>query len=325
MSIRSITTLRMICAASFGLALILAAWLVWHVREPGADSDSKSRHAVSAAQSPGTAETIDLADPAVAFTTFQHVLDSGGCEITRPIAIEWLDRHASTFAAPRPPEVAAIFEMITRGGHSSWDPGYRQHIFNSAFNTLHLTTTAESLTRTLHHLAIHDADRIMRLYAMQHLNAQRRVGHLPDGPLADEVHASLRKIAHGSEEECSGYAIQVLISWDGGEESDPSLQQLALATAADTARPVDIRVTALHAAGPASLALARTLATRTEEHVMLRKAAIARIGELGTEADFPSLETLLRENSRIAQATEPALLAIRSRIANPDKPRPLPY
>jgi len=323
---KPVPTLRYLCAASLVPALGVVAWLAWHARDPGTTTaDSTNPQITTAVPSPSVAQTIDLTEPAVAFSTFQHVLDTGGCEITRPVAIEWLDRHASTLAPPDSSEEDAIFAMITQGGHPTWNASYRQHIFNSAFNALHLTTSAEALTRALHHLAVHDADRIMRLYALQHLNAQRRIGHLPDGRLSDEVHSTLFKIAHAKEEQCSGYAIQVLVSWHGGEDSDPSLQQLALATAADTARPVDIRVTAIHAAGSASLPLARTLATQSDEHVMLRKAAIARIGEHGTEADFPSLETLRRESSRLAQAAEPALLAIRHRLANPNAPAPLPF
>jgi hypothetical protein len=310
----------------FGLASLLLAMAgaAWWLGKPQENESAVLENPATQTSAP-TPPVVDLAEPAVEFSTFQHVVETGGCEITRPIAIEWLDHHSRTLVPPGPSETSAILAMVTQGGHPAWDAGYRQHLFNSAFNALHLTGSAETLTRALHHLVIHDTDRVMRLYALQHLNAQRHIGHLPDGPLADEIHAMLQEIARSSEEECSGYAIQVLVTWQGGTTIDPSLQQLALATAADASRPVDVRVTAIHAAGPASLPLARTLATQAAEHVLLRKAAIALIGAHGTDEDFPSLETLRRESSRLAQAAEPALLAIRGRLANPDSPAPLPF
>lgn len=269
--------------------------------------------------------TPDLTEPAEDFSTFLYVLQTGGCVITRPVAIAWLDAFSRENSAMPEAHATRVMRMIAEGGHPSWEPGYRQHLYNSAFNALHHCPTGEEFTRQLLRLSLHDAERTLRLYAMQHLKAQRRIGHLPNGPLASEVHAALQNLAQSAEEDVSGYAIDVLALWNGGEESDPALQQLALATAADTSRSVDIRVTAIHAAGPASLPLARALSTRPDEHVMLRKAAIARIGEHGTVEDFPSLEILRQENSRLAQAAEPALLAIRDRLAHPHKSQPVPY
>lgn len=221
-------------------------------------------------------------------------------------------------------------DMITDGGHPAWDSSYRQHLFNSAFNALHRSRIGEPFTLQLLHLSLHDTDRIMRLYALQHLGAQRRAGHLPDSPLSEKVRASLHEMAGAREEEVSGYAINLLVSWDGAEdgedgEPEPFLRDLALATAADASRPVDIRVTALHAAGSASLPLARTLATSAGEHVMLRKAAIARIGRHGTTEDLASLESLRTESSRLAQASGPALLNLRTRLQDPSASAPVPY
>lgn len=321
MSSRRSKTTYIFGFASLLLAIAGAAW--WLAR-PSMEEPTVPKNSATQTSAP-TPPAVDLTDPAVDFRTFQHVVATGGCEITRPIAIEWLDHFSSTLVAPGAAETSAILAMIAQRGHPAWTAGYRQHHFNSAFNALHLTGSAETLTRALQRLVLHDTDRVLRLYALQHLNAQRHLGHLPDGPLANEIHAMLEDIARSSDEECTGYAIQALVTWHGGTALDPSLQQLALATAADVSRPVDVRVTAIHAAGPASLALARALATQATEHVLLRKAAIALIGAHGSDEDFPSLETLRQENSRLAQAAAPALHAIRSRLAQPDSPAPIPF
>jgi hypothetical protein len=268
----------------------------------------------------------DLQEPAEDFSTFRHVLQTGGCDLTRPVAIAWLDRHARQHTRLPGNQITQVMTMIKDGGHPSWDPGYRQHLFNSAFNALHPCQIGEAFTRALHHLALHDGDRIMRLYAIQHLSIQRRIGHLT-GILADEVRATLETLAREPGEEVSGGAILLLASWDGADDegNDASVQQLALATAADRDRPVDIRVTAIHAAGPASLPLSRTLASDSASPVLLRKAAIAGIGRYGSAEDLDMLAELKAESSRIAQAAGPARETIQARLSNPTAAIPIPY
>jgi len=268
----------------------------------------------------------DLQDPAEDFQTFLYVLETGGCEITRPAAIAWLDRYTGEHLALPEDQVARLMAMIVEGGHPTWEKAYRQHLFNSTFNALHLCHAGEPFTRALQQLALHDTDSVMRLYALQHLGMQRRVGHLT-GALADEIHVMLETLAQEPAEEVSGTAIQVLASWDGADdaEQDPATLQLALATAADTSRSVDIRVTAIHAAGSASLPLARKLAVDAAQPVMLRKASIARIGQHGDVQDLASLTALAGESTRLAQAAEPAQAAIRNRLDHPSAPKPVPY
>jgi hypothetical protein len=312
-----------LCLGGLAMAACAACIFFWPDKPqpaPTAATETETPTSLSAA-------VPDLREPAEDFDTYLHVLLTGGCEITRPVAIAWLDRISRENSALPEDQASLVMGMIADGGHSSWSSGYRQHLFNSAFNALHRSRIGEPYTLRLLHLSLHDSDRTMRLYALQHLGAQRRAGQLADGPLSEKVRTSLLELAKSREEEVSGYAIDLLTSWDGGGdgEPEPSIRDLALATAADTSRPVDIRVTALHAAGSASLPLARALAARSDEHVMLRKAAIARIGEHGTAGDLASLETLRAESSRLAQAATPALAKLQKRQHSTAEPDLAPY
>lgn len=265
----------------------------------------------------------DLADPAEDYSTFLYVLESGGCEITRPVAIAWLDRSSRERRTLSSDQSARLLTMLENGGHPSWDSGFRHHLFNSALNILHQSSVAESLTRILQQFALHNPDKTMRLYAMQHLGIQRRIGQL-EGLLADEIEATLHTLATRKDGEESGYALDMLTTWNDAQAlpSSPAIQELALSIAADPARSLDVRVSALHASGPSSLELARKLALDTAAPMPLRKAAIARIGHHGSAQDLAALAELQKQNSRLAQAAEPAQLSIRNRNnSSPSKPR----
>jgi hypothetical protein len=271
-------------------------------------------------------DNTDRNDPSESYETFIHVLNTGGCENTRPAAIAWLDRFATQNLILPESQATAVIAMIENDSHPNWDQGYRQHIFNSAFNALHLCPTGETLTRQLLRLAEHDSDRTMRLYAMQHLGIQRRIGHLPDGALATATHKMFTKIANQPREETSGYALEVLTNWNGENATqDPNIIRLALATAADTSRPNDVRISALLAAGKASLELARQLAADSTQPIHLRKTAAACLGEYGDESDLVILRKLSGESSRLAQAADPANQNIRQRLTNPKTPKLISY
>ena len=320
----TLSTSRLIAAASLVLALALAAWLAWHARESDIPTTASTDEPV-APVAPDAAPAIDLNDPPESFDTFLHVQHTGGCRLTRAAAIGWLDVH-SRERRPLPTEEAHhVMDALRSGGHDAWTPGYRQHLYNSAFNALHLCDVAEDLTQLFHHFARHDDDRVMRLYALQHIGVQRSAGHLT-GTLADEIHATLVAFANDTESDVSGTAIALLADWDGVEGDPPeAIQAIAAATAADRSRPVDVRVSAIHAAGPASLEVARTIAPDVTEPVILRKAAIARIGRHGGEGDLTALGELQSENTRIAQATTPARQSIQDRVAGRTRPDPIPY
>ncbi len=299
------------------LSACLLAVLTWSLRPADGTTQSATADAARA--------RVNLTDPAESYETFLHVLHNGGCSLTQAAAIGWLDRHSRDRRALSSAEAEMVMSMTRADGHSSWDAGYRQHLYNSAFNALHHSQDPAPLTHILHHLALHDHDRVMRLYALQHIGIQRYSGRL-DGALADEIHATLTNLAGNPESEISGTAIELLAHWLGRDTpAEPQIQALAAATAADRSRPVDIRVASIHAAGPASLEVSRIIAPDTTEPVILRKAAIARIGHHGGEADLTTLSTLNSESTRIAQATKPARAEIIDRLENPSRPALIPY
>lgn len=307
--------------AVLGLVAGVAIWM--NGVAPG------SRPADAPAEAPLSMEQqypgLDLTQPSENFATLRFVADHGGDEASRTGAIGWLDRQARRRTPLTADEEAYLLAMIEQGGHADWAPGFRQHLYNSAFNALHISPHIERFARLLHEMAICNPDKTLRLYALQHIGLMRQAGRLT-GPPAREIHATLMDLAADSGEEVSGTAIALLVDWRSGQAPvDPQVIDLALDVAADAARSLDIRVTAIHAAGEDALLLARKLATDPTTPVLLRKAAIHRIGRHGDAGDFPELDKLRGESSRLAQAAGPALKAIRDRLANPEAPAPIPF
>lgn len=278
---------------------------------------------------PATAPTSTTPhEPESSFTTVRHVIATGGCALTRETAIAWLDQQARERAALSDEVETTLLTLLRDShGHPDWSPGYHQHIFNSACNALRVrpSDSGEALARILHSHATSNPDRILRLYALQHLDSLRKSGHLT-GALAEEIHATLQHIAASPDNDVAGTAIQLLAEWDGpAADAPPAILALAAHTAADRSRSVDIRVSAIHSAGPAALDAARLIAADPTEPVLLRKAAIARIGHDGTAYDLAALESLTTESARLCQASEPALLNLRKRLRDPSAPAPVPY
>lgn len=257
--------------------------------------------------------SLNLKDPTPSYLLLQYVAKHGGDPYTRQFSIDWLSEQARLRQALKPDQEKWLFSMIENGGHKDWEIGYKQWLYNDSFNVLHMGNDQERLTNLLQDLALKHEDKTMRLYALQHIEIQRSLGHLVD-ELADEVHASLLTLAREEQSEVAGTALVNLIAWDG-EETAPSkeLIDLALGIAADTLRTDDIRVTALHAVGEYSLTLARAMASDASQPVHVRKASIAWMGQYGNEEDVATLQQLAKENFRIAQAAQPALAAIESR------------
>ena len=309
---------RLVALAACGVLVATAAWMVWHARGP----DSP---VIDSADEQSAAPAIDLNDPPESYDTFLHVRQTGGCRLTRAAAIGWLDVHTRQRRALPADQAHHLMDVLRTGGHEAWEAGYRQHLYNSAFNALHLCDIAEDLTHLLHDLARHDDDRVMRLYALQHIGMQRESGQLKN-PLAGEIHATLQQIAASPESDVAGTAIHLLTEWDGrAADAPPSVLELAAHSAADRSRPVDVRVSAIHSAGAAALGTARAIAADTTEPVILRKAAIARIGHHGDQGDRATLKTLGAESARLAQAADPALESLQNRLRNPSAPAPIPY
>lgn len=312
------STLRLLCAASLVLALALATWLAWPPGNPSSPSTTTAPATTSA-------YAIDLTDPEPSHEVLRYVVDTGGDKRTREVALVWLDEQARLGQPLHPAQETALLAMLRKNGHPSWDGEYRLWIFNSAFNVLQLTGDPEPLTHLLQNLALHDPHRTMRLYALQHIGLMRSSTRLTGAPAA-EIHTTLEQLATAPESEVAGTAIALLAAWQGPQApADPEVLAQAAHIAADADRAVDVRITALHAADAQALPTARQLAGDAAQHVLLRKAAIACIGRHGNEADFPVLEKLTQENSRLAQATDPALRAIRHRLTNPQTPALVPF
>ena len=278
---------------------------------------------------PAKASTVTIPhEPESPLTTVRQVIATGGCPLTRETAIAWLDQQARQRQALAAEAEIALLAMLRHAeGHSDWSPGYRQHIFNSACNALRVRSSdsGEALARILHSHATTHPDRVLRLYALQHIDSLRKSGHLPR-PLSEEIPATLLALAASSGSDVAGTAIHLLAEWDGpAADAPPAILELAAHTAADRSRPVDIRVSAIHTAGPAALDAARVIAADTTEPVILRKAAIARIGHDGTAADLDTLKSLGTESARIAQAADPAIHHLQLRLRNPNAPAPIPY
>ena len=257
--------------------------------------------------------SIDFEDPKASFALLQFVANEGGDEILQDLAIDWLSEQYRGRTQLQPRQEEWLFSMLEDGGHSDWEIGYKLWLFNDAFNVLHNARDQERLTALLKGLALTHEAKDMRLYALQHIELQRSVGHLT-GPLAEEIRGTLKTLAYDPQSEVAGTALVNLTLWEG-KETPPSqdLINLALELAADTQRTDDIRVTALHSVHEHSLELSRKLATDLKQSVHVRKAAIAWMGKYGSEADADTLRELAQENFRIAQAAKPALEAINSR------------
>ena len=278
--------------------------------------------------SPATLQTypgLDLADPAASFQTLRYINENGGDEITRSQAIVWLDQQARTGQpAPREQE-SYLLEMLASGGHPSWDIEHTLWLFNSTFNVLHHSADPEPLTKILHRLAAEHPHRTMRLYALQHIGVQRGQGRLTGVP-ADQIHDLLEQQSGEADPEVSGSAIRLLLTWNPEQTTpDAGLIARALEIATSSTHPVDARITALHAARSHALVVSRALAADPGQPMLLRKAAIALIGQHGSENDLSTLAIYASESFRLAQAAEPARAAIQNRRNAPNQPQPIPF
>jgi hypothetical protein len=313
------TRRHLLFAAGLGLVGVVA-WFA--LKQRSAKTPTTETPAPSFEQTyPG----LDLADPVPSFEVLRYAYDTGGDERTRQLAIVWLDDHAATERPPAPELEAWLMDMLQAKGHPDWDVNFRMWLFNSAFNVFHHGQDQEAFTRYLHDLARHDEVRTIRIYAIQHLGIQRMNGRL-SGILADEVRESLQEMSKLRDGGVAGMAVARLAEWNDPENMmDSEVLTQAIAIASDPSQPVDARVTALHAAGADALALSRELAKSTNEPVILRKSAIACIGNHGDAEDVAKLEILGRESSRIAQASQPALRKIRDRLTHPNPPVLVPF
>lgn len=270
---------------------------------------------------------VDQTDLSESFATVQNVIAIGGAPLAREAAIAWLDRQARERHPLNAEAEKLLLNTLRNDGHPEWSDGYRQHLFNSACNALRVQPSdgGEALARILQSQAASHSDRVLRLYALQHLDSMRNSGQIP-GPLGEKIHHDLQALATTPDSDVAGAALFTLHQWDG-PASDESSASVVLAgeVAADRSRPVDVRVSAIHLAGSAALDPARTIAADISEPILLRKAAIARIGRHGDRTDLPILQSLRAESARLGQAAEPALKALQARLDDSGTPVPKLY
>ncbi|MBT7960097.1 MAG: hypothetical protein HN759_12280 [Akkermansiaceae bacterium] len=299
--------------------IIVAAAVCWKIYQ--ADENSKAQPAVKTDCYPG----LNLKQPQASYQLVRYVFEQGGDELTRKLAINWLDKQSRQGIPLDEQREKWLLDVLTANGHAGWGQEYRFWIFNSAFNVLQMGKEQEKFTRFLQKLALDDSEKTMRLYALQHLELQRSAGNL-DGALADEIKKNLQELTSKQGSQTAGTALAMLIKWDGSETPpDPELVSLALGLVKDSERPVDIRVTAIHTVGDEALATARVLAFDTTQPTMVRKAAIACIGRHGSAADMAKLKSLKGASFRITQATRPAIQLIRKRLSNKSGAEPIPF
>ena len=309
---------RAVIATAVAFVGLSTLAIVWLGSGPGKVPSSGSRRI------PFVAEKTN---PVESFETVREVIASGGVPLAREAAVAWLDRQARERLVLETEAETMLLDTLRQGGHPAWTSGYSQHLFNSACNALRIRPSdgGAALTRILQSHAASHPDRVLRLYSLQHIDSMRKSGHLPDALVA-ETRAMLHSLAIAPDNDVAGTALKILGEWDGPSSATSSATvELAAQIATDRSRPVDVRVCAIHSAGPASLDPSRIIASDASEPIQLRKAAIARIGRHGDQSDLPSLRSLRGESARLAQAADPALQSLTRRLDSPRDSAPMPY
>lgn len=327
----------LVAVAGLGLAVLLLAIVIRGI-QPGTSSSADGH---SQAPSATTTDPAPLMPPE-SIASFRAALappESAQSEagegasqkqaLTREAALAWLDtasRQRTGLPAAEIPEVLAAL-AADRPDHLT--PSYWQHLYNSALNALRTPSSDDRrhipalLDLLLDHAAAHP-DRVIRLYALQHIGILWLADDLNEEQSLRTL-TLVRALAAQPEGEVSGTALALLDRWSARLGEAPA--DLARAIAADSARAIDVRVSALLAAGtaPDTISLARDLAADRTQPIILRKASLALLGQHGTAADLPLLEQTAAESPRLAQAALPASEALAHRLEHPHRPAPVPY
>ena len=292
-------------------ALALVAWKVVNLDPPATTRANPTARGAAA-----------VGPAAVGFDQVLAVLSGGGTSPELENAIGFLDTAARVGRVLTDAQRAALLAALESGTPAGMAEGSWSHIFNSACNALTTSKVApdEALLGLLERVAADDPRLVMRLYALQHLDcrydaasptSQRRLRSLVQRLLADPSSKT------------AGTALVLWRRWEksAGPGNLSSLEQ-SRAIAADAGRPVDVRVTALHAIGenPGVLDLARTLAQDRSQPVILRKAALNLIGRHGGTQDLAMVRLCSQESQRLAQAGKPAARALEDRLAGIPQP-----
>ncbi len=257
-------------------------------------------------------------------------LDAGELELL----IEELDTTARLGKGVEPELAELLIGHLGGGVPKSMAASSWHHFFNSALNALGATPRAsrDTISRALLQIVDQEDDKVLRLYALQHLGIYHP--SLSE-PLRSEVGRRVAELAYRSTDEVSGTALQLVEQWKGELGADLETVALedrsavALQIITDTTRPMDVRISAIQAAAEGgfgeALPAARTIAADPAEGALLRKSAIYLIGQLGVETDTALLTRCAKESIRLAQAAEPALAELTARIENRPTPKLTPY
>ena len=297
--------------------LALAVWKITGTGDTGAMPAGKPAVEKSAAPAPGP----DPLDPVL------KVLGHGGTPLELENAIGVLDTMRRVRTRLTAGQHAALLAALERGTPARMSNGSWAHIFNSACNVLAKTQAVpdKGLLDLLERVALRDPRLVMRLYALQHIGCRYDAA----GP---DDRQRLRELVRGMlTDPASKTAGTALVLWRSWEKSagpgDVSSLESGRAIVADAGRPVDVRVTALHAIGddPGVLELARAIGPDRTQPLLLRKAALNLIGRHGTEPDLTLLRLCGRESPRLAQAGDPAARVLKDRLAGIQQPVLQPY
>jgi hypothetical protein len=255
------------------------------------------------------------------------VIAQGGTALELGTAISTLDTLTRTGKGLTDKRQAELLAALERGMPEGMPNGSWSHLFNSACNALATARAVadEGLLGLLERTALDDERLVMRLFALQHLSF-----NYDAAPAASQqrMRTLVQRLLADPSSDTAGTALVVWRRWEkSAAPGDISFLELSRGIAADSGRPVDVRVTALHAIGddPGVLELARTLAPDRKQPAILRKAALNLIGRHGGAGDLAILRQCTRENPRLAQAGAPAARALESRLAGIQKPNLRPY
>lgn len=310
---RSTRSLVGIVVVTGGVAVLAGTW--WLSRPP-------AQPQVNAA-----ARTAVRSTPSDPFSQTLAILTGGGDPVAVDAAIEFLDTAARLGKPLDEDRQAALLAALERDTPKGMGEGEWAHLFNSACNALATGSTVpdKALVALLERSAASDPRLVMRLYALQHLGLRYAACESPE---QERIRALVRAILADPQSPVAGTALVLSRLWETPDQPGeiPSLES-ARVIAADPARPVDVRVAALHVAGddPGVLPLARRLAADSAQPVILRKSALNLIGRHGAAEDLALLRRCGDESSRLAQAGEPAARSLEDRLAGRPMPILRPY
>lgn len=294
------------------LMACVAALMVWRSTRAvpgGADVEAVELSEVETGEDPGSLRP--------GFGDMLRVFDSGGEALEVEEAIEYLAGLSRCGPGVNETERGTLLEAMGRGAPEGMKDGTWSHLFNNACNVL--AGEDERLVELLERTVEEDERLLLRLYALQHLGIN--YGHA-----GAEVQARLRglvqRLLADADEEAAGTALVLWREWEGAEPGAVSSLERSRAMVMDKSRPLDVRVSALHAIGedPSVLDLSRVIAPDSSQPVILRKCAVNLIGRHGAARDVSLLRECVQESPRLAQAGKPALRALEFRLAGRREP-----